>query len=145
MEWKWSHSVVFNSLWPHGLQPTRLLHPWDFPGKSTGVGCHFLLQRIFLTQGSNLGLSHCRQTLYHLSHQGRPSKWSITFKNCKPLYCTLVTCLILYINCTSIFQRLFWKNAPVKYYYNNMLKTDFYYLFLHLDWKMNSKKRRNNL
>ena len=29
---------------PHGLQPTRLLHPWDFPGKSTGVGCHCLLQ-----------------------------------------------------------------------------------------------------
>ena len=28
---------------PHGLQPTRLLHPWDFPGKSTGVGCHCLL------------------------------------------------------------------------------------------------------
>ena len=37
-----------------------------------GVGCHFLLQRIFLTQGSNLGLLHCRQTLYHLSHQGKP-------------------------------------------------------------------------
>ena len=35
--WKWSHSVVFDSQWPHGLQPTRLLHPWDFPGKSTGV------------------------------------------------------------------------------------------------------------
>ena len=32
--------------WPHGLQPTRLLHPWDFPGKSTGVGCHRLLQLI---------------------------------------------------------------------------------------------------
>ena len=29
---------------PHGLQPTRLLRPWGFPGKSTGVGCHFLLQ-----------------------------------------------------------------------------------------------------
>ena len=29
---------------PHGLQPTRLLCPWDFPGKNTGVGCHFLLQ-----------------------------------------------------------------------------------------------------
>ena len=39
-KWKWSRSVVSNSLWPHGLQPTRLLHPWDFPGKSTGVGCH---------------------------------------------------------------------------------------------------------
>ena len=48
-----------------------LLHPWDFPGKSTGVGCHFLLQRIFLIQGSNPGLLHCRQTLCHLSHQGR--------------------------------------------------------------------------
>ena len=34
---------------------TRLLHPWGFLGKSTGVGCHFLLQRIFPTQGSNLG------------------------------------------------------------------------------------------
>ena len=43
-----------------------------FPGKSTGVGCHFLLQGIFSTQGSNLGLVHCRQTLYRLSHQGSP-------------------------------------------------------------------------
>ena len=42
-KWKWSHSVVSDSLPPHGLQPTRLLHPWGFPGKSTGVGCHFLL------------------------------------------------------------------------------------------------------
>ena len=42
-KWKWSRSVVSNSLQPHGLQPTRLPHPWDFPGKSTGVGCHCLL------------------------------------------------------------------------------------------------------
>ena len=60
-----------NSLRPHGLQPTRLLRPWGFPGKSTGVGCHCLLQRIFLTQGSNPGLPQCRQMLYCLSHQGR--------------------------------------------------------------------------
>ena len=40
-----------------------------FLGKSTGVGCHCLLRGIFLTQGSNLGLLHCRQTLYRLSHQ----------------------------------------------------------------------------
>ena len=33
-----------DSVRPHGLQPTRLLHPWDSPGKNTGVGCHFLLQ-----------------------------------------------------------------------------------------------------
>ena len=45
-KWKWSHSVVSDSQWPHGLQPTRLLCPWDFPGKSTGVGCHCLLQFI---------------------------------------------------------------------------------------------------
>ena len=43
-KWKWSRSVVSNSLWPHGLQPTRLLRPWDFPGKSLGVGCHCLLR-----------------------------------------------------------------------------------------------------
>ena len=46
--------------------PTRLL---GFPGKSTGVGCRFLLQVIFPTQGSNLDFLHCRQTLYRLSHQ----------------------------------------------------------------------------
>ena len=40
--------------------------PWDFPGKNTGVGCHFLLQGIFPTQGWNPGLLHCRQTLYRL-------------------------------------------------------------------------------
>ena len=45
---------------------------WDFLGKNTGVGCHSLLQGIFLTQESNLGLQHCRQILYHLSHQGSP-------------------------------------------------------------------------
>ena len=43
-KWKWSRSVVSDSSWPHGLQPTRLLRPWDFPGKSTGVGCHCLLR-----------------------------------------------------------------------------------------------------
>ena len=67
---KWSRSVVPDSLWPHGLWPIRLLHWWDFPGKSAGVDCHFLLQGIFPTQESNPGLLHCRQTLYCLSHQG---------------------------------------------------------------------------
>ena len=43
-----------------------------FSSKSTGVGCHFLLQRIFLTQESNPGLPHCRQMFYPLSHQGSP-------------------------------------------------------------------------
>ena len=48
-KWKWSRSVVSDSQRPHGLQPTRLLRPWDFPGKSTGVGCHCLLQLFCLS------------------------------------------------------------------------------------------------
>ena len=60
-----SCSVVSNSLWPHGLRPVRLLCPWNSPGKNTGVGCHSLLQEIFLTQGSNPCLLHCRWILYH--------------------------------------------------------------------------------
>ena len=44
--------------------------PWDSPGKNNGVSCHSLLQGIFPTEGLNLGLLHCRQILYHLSHQG---------------------------------------------------------------------------
>ena len=44
----------------------------DSPGKNTGVGCHALLQGIFPTQESNLGLLHSRQIFYHLSHQGSP-------------------------------------------------------------------------
>ena len=53
-----SHSVMSDSLQPNGLQPTRLLCPWNSPGKNTGVGCHSLLQGIFLTQGMNLCLLH---------------------------------------------------------------------------------------
>ena len=59
-----SHSVVPDSLWPHGLQPTR------HSDKNTGVGCHAFLQGIFPTQGSNPGLPHCRQILYYLNHEG---------------------------------------------------------------------------
>ena len=42
-KWRWSRSVVSDSLQSHGLQPTMLLCPWDFPGKSAGEGCHCLL------------------------------------------------------------------------------------------------------
>ena len=47
------HSVVFDSLQPHILSSARLLCPWNSPSKNTRVGCRFLLQGIFLTQGSN--------------------------------------------------------------------------------------------
>ena len=67
-----SHSVVSDFLQPHRLYPTRLLCPWDSPGKNIGVNCHALLQGTFLTQESNMDILHCRRTLYHLSHQGSP-------------------------------------------------------------------------
>ena len=66
---KWGCSVTCYPWWPHGLRPTRLLRPWDFPGKGTGVGCHFLLQGVFPTRGLNPSLPHCKQMLYPLSHQ----------------------------------------------------------------------------
>ena len=67
------------------MQPTRFLRPWGFPGKNTGVGCHFLLQGIFLTQGSNqhlLCLLYHKQILYPLSHHGSPCYFkSLKFGN----------------------------------------------------------------
>ena len=57
------------------MEPARLLCPWNSPGKNTRVGGHSLLQEVFPTQGSNPGLLHCRQILYHLTHQG------VTLKN----------------------------------------------------------------
>ena len=52
--------------------PGSSLSPWDSPGKNTELGCYFLFQRIFLTQGSNLDLRYCRQILCQLSYQGSP-------------------------------------------------------------------------
>ena len=62
-----SHSVMSNSLLPHGLYS-----PWNFPGQNTEMGSFFLLQVIFPTQGSNPGLPHCRWILCQLSHKGSP-------------------------------------------------------------------------
>ena len=55
------------------VKPSRLFCPWNSQGKNTGVGCHFLLQRIFPTQVLNMGLLHYQHILYCLSHQGNPN------------------------------------------------------------------------
>ena len=87
-----SCSVIANSLQPHGLQPARLLCPWNFLGKNTGVGCHFLLQGIFPTQRTNPCLwspLHWQAASLPLHHLGSPeSLW----------YCCPVAklCQILY-------------------------------------------------
>ena len=66
---------------PHG--PARLLCPWNSPGKNTGVGCHFLLQGIFWTQGSNLHLLHWQEDSLPLRHQG--SQFSLTELDSTPV------------------------------------------------------------
>ena len=81
-----------DTLQPHELKPARFLCPWNSPGKNTGVDSHLLLQGIFLTQGSKLSLLHCRQILYHLTHQGSP-----TGKNLFNFY------LLLYLRGSSLY------------------------------------------
>ena len=64
-----SHSLASSSF--AGLKPARHLPPCDFPGKNTGVGCHFLLQGTFPMQGSNPSLLHRQADSLCLSYQGR--------------------------------------------------------------------------
>ena len=55
---------------PMDCSPPVFLCPWDFSSNHTGEGCHFLLQRIFPTQGSNLGLLHLQEGSFPLRHLG---------------------------------------------------------------------------
>ena len=72
----------WDSLWPHGLQPTRLLCSWDFPRKNTRVGGHAFFQGMLLTQGSNLHLLHQQVDSLLLSHQRNPVRRDVY--NCLP-------------------------------------------------------------
>ena len=86
--------------------PEEYLCPWDSPGKNTGVGCHALLQGIFPTQGSNPGLLHCRQILYHLSLQGSPSPLHthLQVANCQRRE-RVFACSIMYVR-SPVWQTL---------------------------------------
>ena len=76
-KWKGSRSVVSDSSRPHGLKPTRLLHPWDFPDKSTGVGCHCLLHQNSLLSSKSIN-----------AYRPTPSECSIN-RYLKSIYPTL--------------------------------------------------------
>ena len=112
-----SQKVMSHSLPSHGLQPARLLCPWDFPGKHTEVACHFLLQGIFPTQGSNghlLHLLHCREILYHLSHQGSPyllESESESRSSCLTL-CDPMDCSPPGSSVHGILQPEYWSGLP---------------------------------
>ena len=66
-----SCSVMSDCLPPRKLQPARLLYPWDFPGKNIGVGCHFLYQGTFSTQGSNPSLLHWQANSFTTEPPGK--------------------------------------------------------------------------
>ena len=127
---KWGHSVMSDSLQNHGLLPTRLLHPWDFSAKNTGVGCHFLLQGIFPDQ--NLCLLHWQLDSLPLRHQGNPFWNLIAFKNSysseKQLYGNIK------IN-TKGFQRTYYTGAEVfvKMLYIFYLHTPLTYSFSYFE------------
>ena len=80
---------LFTTPWTVAYQASPSM---DFPGKNTGVGSHFLLQEIFLTQGLNPGLPHCRQTLYRLSHQGSSVVAAIKSRQSCPTLCDPMDC-----------------------------------------------------
>ena len=100
-----SRSVVPDSLWPHELQFTRLLCPWDFPGKSTGVGCHFLLPGIFLTQGLNPSLLHWQADSLSLAPPGKPTV-ALMLANSSNWKLRLI--LLLILNSYHTKRRRFW-------------------------------------
>ena len=65
---------------PQGLQLTRMLCPWDFPGKNTGVCCHFLLQGVFLTQREKSRFLHWQADYLPLTHEGNPVEYYSVIK-----------------------------------------------------------------
>ena len=86
----------------------------NFPGENSGVDWHFLLHRIFPTQGSNPGLPHCRQILYHLSHHGALIYWRLE---------EIIVCIqyILYQVSTLLFSlnTLWWANYTL--FFDNII------------------------
>ena len=128
-----SRSVMSNSFDSMDCSPHSSVCG-DSPGKNTGVGCHFLLQGISLTQGSNLDLLHCRQILYCLSYQGTLNTnsrcyWIQASTSCilKPTHFTI---FILRTWVLLIFY-LLWKDFSLLSFLN--------YLF-YLPWSYGTQK-----
>ena len=111
-----SHSVLSDILWPHAPYPARLLCPWDFPSKNTGVGCHFLLQGIFLTQRSNLHLPlllHWQaDSVVTLSHRGSPVSLYVQEK-IQTSFFFLFICLSFKNKNHICLRHIWWFDVPI--------------------------------
>ena len=92
---------------PDGPLPARLLCPWDFPGKNMGVGCHALLQEIFLTHWLNLHLLHCRWILYH---------WAVGTHIYAEIY------IYIYISSVQFSHSVMWKASLSITHYWSLFK-----------------------
>ena len=122
-----SPSVVSYTLWPHGQETARLFCPWNFSGKNTGVGCHFLLQWIFPTQG----LNPCLLRLRH---------WQILYHCATDLYgiCiyTIYVCIHIYI---YIKRNISHKKEQNNAICSNMDRPEEY----HTEWSKSDKEKTN--
>ena len=105
-----SCSVMSDCLQTHELCPTRLLCPWDFPGKNTGLGSHALLQGIFPTQGSDPRLLHPRWVLYRWATR----KWKVKVKSLSPVRLFATPWTVAYQAPPSMgFSRQeYWRGVP---------------------------------
>ena len=121
-----SHSVVSDSF---GLLPAGLLCTWDFSGKNTGVGCHFLLQGIFPTQGSNphfLCLLRCRKILYPLSHQWNPRLFTVKI---------ILSCLFTWLMLKILFIIAFFMKNWVCIYFSIIWLFELESFFFIVNWQ----------
>ena len=123
-----SHSVVSDSLWSHRLQPTRLLCPWNSPGQHAGVGSHSLLQGIFLTQGWNLGLLHCRHILYRLSQEGSPCTKDQTLVPC------IGRLILIFCATREVLKYIFLKKKTFIMYFTPFLFFSGFAVWLLVSW-----------
>ena len=120
VKWSESRSVMSDSLQPHGLYS-----PLNSPAQNNGVGSLSLLQGIFLTQGSNPGLPHCRWILYQLSHKGSPqehafiaggnAKWYNHFAKQFGIFLQnqIYAYLMTQQSYSLIFNQMNWKCMPI--------------------------------
>ena len=101
-KWKWSRSVVSDPQRPHGPQPSRLLRPWDFPSKSTGVGCHCLLRLPFLSNikvptsednNSSTPCGYCLLSIHQIAGKIMDFVMNQPRKLSKPLLIGCLTCV----------------------------------------------------
>ena len=104
-------SAMSDSLRPQGLSPVRFLCPCDFPGKNTGVHCHALLQRIFLTQESNPRLLHWQADSLPLVPPGKPlNRWTTSkISHCIFLNALRPPCLYNSFTCVCALNK--WKSS----------------------------------